>query len=329
MIGKVITHMRTTRWIFALALAMIAAVGSASASSVKDGAGLFGADAVRQATVELNRIETENAIATTVETVASLDGATVGQKTREHAERSGNEGLYILIAKNEGKIDVISSIAYRDSMSGARLRAIEGAFIAGLKHRDFDGALLGGVKEVDSEVSAARSELGTLRQGAAAGRVGHNGRVVANRNGSRGISSLLGIGLLVIGVLFVVRILGSLFRGGGVQGAYGPGRMGAPGSGGYGGGGGGFMSSMFGGIGGALAGNWLYDQFSGRHSGGNHTDSSSYGDAEAGNAGNDWSGGADAGGADWGGGGGDSGGGDWGGGGGGGDWGGGGDGGSW
>ena len=33
------------------------------------------------------------------------------------------------------------------------------------------------------------------------------------------------------------------------------------------------MSSLFGGIGGALAGNWLYDQFSGRHQGG-YSDSS-------------------------------------------------------
>jgi len=82
------------------------------------------------------------------------------------------------------------------------------------------------------------------------------------------------------------------------------------------------MSSLFGGIGGALAGNWLYDQFSGRHGGGGFGESSTSGDAAGTDAGGaDWSGGADAGGAGWGG--------DWGGGGGG-DWGGGGgDGGGW
>ena len=52
-------------------------------------------------------------------------------------------------------------------------------------------------------------------------------------------------------------------------------RLRAPGYGG-GGGGGGFMSSMFGGIGGALAGNWLYDQFSGRPSRRGSVDQSSY-----------------------------------------------------
>ena len=265
-----------------------------------------------------------------METVESLGGATVGDRAREHADRSGAEGIYVLIARDEAKIDVIVSKPFRNAIDPTRLRAIEGAFVAGLKNRDFDGALLGGVKSIDSEVSTARAELGGLRQGVPAGRVGRNGRVV-NRGGSFGISSLLGIGLLVFGVLFVVRLLGSLFRGGGMQGAYGPGRTGAGGySPGYGGGGGGFMSSMFGGIGGALAGNWLYDQFSGRHHGGNTTDSSTYGDqTDAANAGSDWDNGADAGGADWGGAGGDAGGGDWGGGGGGGDWGGGGDGGSW
>jgi len=88
------------------------------------------------------------------------------------------------------------------------------------------------------------------------------------------------------------------------------------------------MSSLFGGIGGAMAGNWLYDQFSGRHQSG-YTDSSSYGSepgisdagSDATNVSGDWGGGGDAGGGgDWGGGGG----GDWGGGGdaggGGGDW---------
>jgi uncharacterized protein len=99
------------------------------------------------------------------------------------------------------------------------------------------------------------------------------------------------------------------------------------------------MSSLFGGLGGAMAGNWLYDQFGRHHS----ADPTSYApgaepappaDAgpdwqDAGDGGGDWGGGdaGGGGGGDWGGGGG----GDWGGGGGGGDWGGGGggDGGSW
>jgi uncharacterized protein len=103
------------------------------------------------------------------------------------------------------------------------------------------------------------------------------------------------------------------------------------------------MSSMFGGIGGALAGNWLYDQFSGRHHDSSMGQATNYdptagagspgetagpdyvtpgdggadwgGDAggDVGGGGGDWGGGDTGGGGDWGGGGG----GDWGGGGGG------------
>ena len=310
--------MRTRSWILTLPLALMATMSSATASSVKDQAGLFGAEAVRQADTELKKIERENSIAITVETVKSLDGETVKQMTRDHAQRSRTDGVYVLIAKDEHKIDVISSKAYQSAMDGSRLRPIQTAFEAGLRNGDFDAALLSGIKAIDSEVSSARAEHGNLRQGTGAV-VARNGRGAraGNRGGGFGIGSLLGIGLFVLGVLFVMRLIGSLF-GGGMQRGYGPGRMGAPGYGAPGmggGGGGGFMSSMFGGIGGALAGNWLYDQFSGRHQGGNSTDSSSYGDSpDAGNAAPDWSSGGDAGGGDWGGGGG---GGDWGGGGGG------------
>ena len=65
-----------------------------------------------------------------------------------------------------------------------------------------------------------------------------------------------------------------------------------------------------------IAGNWLYDQFSGRNHGGGFGDHTTYGDPGGTDAGNDWSGGADAGGGSWGDGGG-GGGGEWGGGGGG------------
>ena len=324
------------RWLLALPLALAATVGTAHASSVRDQAGLFSADALRQAEAELNRVERETQLTTTVETVGSLEGENVAAATERHAEKSGTHGLYVLIAKNEGKIDVKSSSAFRRSMDRTRLNTIMAAFVNELMKRDFDAALLKGVKAIGSEATAAKAELGSLRQGnAPARRVGAGGPVgrPANPNrGGFGLGSLLGIGLVIIGVLFVVRLLGSLFGAGRGHGGQ-PGRMGGPGYGagyGGGGGGGGFMSSLFGGIGGAMAGNWLYDQFSGRHGGGT-SDSSTYGDAGSAPAADDGSGGAntsgDWGGGDAGGGGGGGGGGDWGGGGGGGggDWGGGGD----
>jgi hypothetical protein len=169
--------------------------------------------------------------------------------------------------------------------------------------------------------------------------------------GIGGILCLVAVGLLVFWVIFgLIRAM----SGGG--GGYGPGYGG--GGYGYGGGGGGFMSSMIGGMFGAAAGMWMYNNMFGGHSGynsGNYGGGGVGGAPGAGDAGaspeptdvgagysgaggdygdDDKGGGKDGGGGgDWGGGGddkggGDAGGGDWGGGGGGdaggGDWGGGG-----
>jgi hypothetical protein len=305
--------MWTPRWLLALPLALAAMIGTASASSVRDQAGMFSPDAVRQAEADLNRVERQYGIPTTIETIDSLDGADIANTTLERAKRSGTRGIYILIANKEKKIwDEV----WRGAIPPDRQRALRQAFAAGFKKGDFDAGLLQGVKEIGTEVAATVAEKGTRRSQPGALPPGRAGR--GNGKGGFGIGSLLGIGLLIVGVLFVVRLLGGLFGGGGSRQ---PGRMGAPGYGapGYGGGGGGgFMSSLFGGIGGALAGNWLYDQFSGRHHGGYSDSSAMGGDASQSPAsgGDDWSGG----GTDWGGGDTGGGGGDWGGGGDGGDW---------
>lgn len=139
----------------------------------------------------------------------------------------------------------------------------------------------------------------------------------------------VGVGL---GALLIFWLIMGLARAASGGGGYG----GAPGMGG--GGGGGFMSSMLGGLFGAAAGMYLYNNFFGGHGSSAHAGDSSAGAGTGGDAqestdvgagdpsgeGADWgdngnAGGGDAGGGDWGGGGG----GDWGGGGGG-DWGGGG-----
>lgn len=319
--------MWTKRWVLALGMGLVATLGSARGATIRDGAGMFRAETLRKAEADLNRVERELQLDTTIETVGSLEGEGVVEVTRRHAERSGAHGLFILIAKKESKIDVVSSSAYRRSMTGARLRAIQDGFVSEFKKGDLDAGLLGGVEAISKEATAAKRELGSLKQAGAGANFGRGVARGGRAGGGFGLGSLLGIGLLVVGVLFVVRLLGSMMGGGnGGQG----GRMGSPGfGGGQGGGGGGFMSSMFGGIGGALAGNWLYDQFSGRNHGGGYSDQSAAGDGSGGDAGGDtFGGGGDAGGGDWGGGGGDAGGGDWGGGGGG-DWGGGGNGGDW
>jgi hypothetical protein len=342
------------RWWLALPLAVAVTIGSAGAASIHDRAGMFDAEAVREAEATLNQIERDSHIATTIETIDSLEGRLLDAVAREHAGHSGAHGLFILIPRQDRKIVVLASQDYAKAIPRERRIAIQDAFIEQFKAGKFDDGLKDGVQTVGREVAAAKEEMGGKLRQASTPPVPFPrtapvaGRPVGRPQGGEkfGLGSLLGIGLVILAVLMGIRLLGRLFGGGGGYGApAGPG-MGRPGYGpgpGYGGGGGGFMSSLFGGIGGAMAGNWLYDQFSGRHhQGGNYADNTAYapgteaaptndpagnewvgGGSEAG----DWGGGGNDGGGDWGGGGG----GDWGGGGGGGDWGGGGggDGGSW
>ena len=105
--------------------------------------------------------------------------------------------------------------------------------------------------------------------------------------------TILLIGGGILAVFLILRVLGGLFgRSSGAGYPNQAGGMGMPrpgmgpgggpgyygGGGGYGGRpGGGFFSSLLGGLGGAMAGNWLYDQMSGRHGGSSTSAGMGYG----------------------------------------------------
>ncbi len=348
-------------WLVVLALlasaVVAAATPTATAGEIRDKAGLFSPEAVQKSLTELDRLEKEYEVPMTIETVESLNGETVAEVTTKHAQAVNARGIYLLIAKKESKILAEASRDYRKFLTREKLQSVDNAFAEQFKKRDFDAGLARGMAKMGSVLSDAKLEAGgTIRQAPVAktrrgGAVAPVRQAPANKS-SWGGFSLFSIILGILGVWLVIRLLSGLMgalrgnsmnAGGGMMGGRGgyPGQGGPGyGGGGYGGapaGGGGFMSSMFGGIGGALAGNYLYDQFSGRNHGGGVVDQTGV-DAGAGaapieDAGPEWGvGGAEAdyggtttdnsGGGDWGGGGG----GDWGGGGGdaGGDWGGGG-----
>lgn len=133
------------------------------------------------------------------------------------------------------------------------------------------------------------------------------------KSGSSSIMSYVCIGIVaLLGIWLVIGLIRAFTGGGGGGG-------GGYGGGGYGGGGGGggFMTSMLGGMFGAAAGMYLYDQFAGHHgsdlSAGQSND---YGSTSADDGAGDFDGGSAGGGGDFGdagGGGGDYGGGDFGG----------------
>jgi uncharacterized membrane protein YgcG len=355
--------MTRLRWLFALPALLIATTGLSDAAEIRDKASLFSPEAVKKAEADLERMEREYSVPIQIETIDSLEGQKIDDATPEHARAASAKGIFILIAKNDHKIEVETYKTYAKYLTRARELAIRDVFTHEFKAKNYDGGLSKGLDKIDSTLSEARAEAGgSLRPKATAAPAPRRGaqaqapvaRELPGKPSSLGgMNMWLTIGLGLLALFIVIKVLGAIFGGGnrgyaGNQRMMGPGQggMGGPGYGpgyGGGGGGGGFMSSMFGGIGGALAGNWLYDQFSGRHHdtsmgqsnydpttgaaapeepagpdyvgpgdgggdwGSSGGDAGSGGGGDYGGGGGDWGGG---GGGDWGGGGGD-GGGDW------------------
>src|SRR5258708_4348905 len=99
------------RWPLALVVLAASLAGSAQAraSEIRDTAGMFDADAVRQAKKVLDRVEHEYDVPVLIETIDTLPGnptesaeknkvvdSLAVQRDREH----GNKGIYILMAKD-------------------------------------------------------------------------------------------------------------------------------------------------------------------------------------------------------------------------------------
>ena len=265
---------------------LVLAVTRLGAAEIRDHAGLFSAEAVRKAQAELERSERASRIPVVIETVPAIPGlegsASAAEKrhaietlAEKKAKDIGYEGVYLLISKHDQVFsEPLVKERYASRLPRERRRAVRTRCSAssrtaistpGSSRRpEYRGGALRG------PVPAALAS-GPRRPGAAAG-----------RPGKFGLGTLLVIGLGIFGVLLLLRVLGGLFnRGGGYPAQMGMGGMPRPGMGpgpGYGGPGygygaprgGGFFSGMLGGLGGALAGNWLYDQFSGRHGRGPH-----------------------------------------------------------
>jgi uncharacterized protein len=273
-------------------------------SEVRDGARMFRPEAIEKSVELLNKLERETGVPTLIETQTSLDGRSIDEVSQQHARAWGRPGVYVLITQKEHKIQPRD---YKSFLGHARRKAIEGSFGEGVRQGGVDAGLQSLANTIREQVLSAGRPGAAPRGGAAApanGRRGGGGR-------SSATSILLVLGLVVVGVLVLGRVFGAKrqappYGPGGMPGGYGPmqgGNMMNPGGGGYGPAParGGFWSGMLGGLGGAVAGNWLYDQMSGRHHG--HQDlGSSPGMMDPGSPADDW--GGDAGGGDWGGGGG-------------------------
>ena len=322
--------------------------GQARAEKVKqpgalyvfDDAKLFSAEGIEAAKSAFRNVQFDHALKVTVDTYAEVpaekraaaeaaaEASRKGDRAKwrafmenwakEAARNDKAEGPYILIVrKPTGGVAVLADRQTRErGFTDADEQKVWDILVAALRD--------GGAKAADATAAhdrglkaAVEYIASDLKDTTVRDAGGH--KAASNRGGGgMGIGGWVCLGLCVaLGAWLVIGLIRALTGGGG-------------GPGGYGGGGGGFMSSLFGGLFGAMAGMWMYNNFFGgggmfgggsdayagdNYSGGGDTGAGDYGGEtgaaggydDGGAGGGDWGGGGDfgGGGGDFGGGGGD------------------------
>ena len=340
---------RLALWSVVAAAACVASPGTAGASekgtlTVKDNGSVFTADGIRKAEDAFEAVSfqapTKLAVVTFNKVPDSKRVAFEDAKSGDAKKRFFREWAEE-VARSSGKPDVLVFI----SMEGTHIKAIDDRqtdLKRGFDDKDLhalEQKFVAGFKKsadaTDAAAKLARHDSALLDSVNFVADQLKNTTLPANTNGKRvnapannaaetkgtGIMTYVCIGIVaLLGVWLVVGVVRMMMGGGGGGGGnYGGGGMGG-GGGMMGGGGGGLMTGLLGGMLGAVAGNYLYNNFMGGNShsndstgssGGGYGDSGTTGDTGAG----DYSGGGDGGGSDFGDAtGGDSGGGDFGGG---------------
>jgi uncharacterized protein len=297
----------------------------AATPEVRDEGGVFSATAIEKANQVIRTIHRDLRKELLVETFASVPKDRVNDYARnreeffagfvrDRAQAEGLEGIYVMVMKEPpphrfriqvGVGQATRQRAFRPADRDQLVRVFQSSF----REDHYDEALLQGVAFVQSTL---RKNLqgGAVPAGPARSTVPIAQSFRSQPSSGGGVPSFLILGLVVVGGLILLSFVLRLFRG-----AMGGGRGGLAGSRGLGGpGGGGFFSGLLGGIGGAMAGSWLYDHLAGRNAqageppliqsdapssdvGGDY--SSSGGDVDSGGGGGDFGGG----GGDFGGGG--------------------------
>jgi glc operon protein GlcG len=127
-------------------------------SDVRDTTGMFSADAVRAAREALEKIERTIGVPVLIETVETLKGENIDEVATRLARRSGAQGVFILIARKETKIEVLASRRYTEALPRPARTKVRAAFIEGFRKKDFDDGLREGIAALQAELASARSQ---------------------------------------------------------------------------------------------------------------------------------------------------------------------------
>jgi uncharacterized protein GlcG (DUF336 family) len=124
---------------------------------VVDGAGMFSEDAIRRAKAEIAKIERLYLVDVTAETVESLKGLGIDEVAIRKAEQSGHKGIFILIAKQDHKVEALASPrALQEELGKARLIEIREVFVEEFRQRRFDEGLLKGIQTAEKALASTR-----------------------------------------------------------------------------------------------------------------------------------------------------------------------------
>lgn len=306
------------------AVASLLSIGSARAvgPEVRDNAGLFSPAAVQQADAAIQKIRRELLKDLLIETFPAVPENKKADYernreefftsfVRERAQAARLNGIYVLMMKEAPPYKLRIQVAMGEATRQRAFLASDRDQLVRLlqtkfREEKYDDGLKEAVAMVDRTV---REHLSSARVGSVPAPSGLKRNappapapVAASSSGQPNLTKWAFIIGGVLVAVFLVRMLSGALGGGGGGGLSGGGMGGM--------GGGGFFSSLLGGIGGAMAGNWLYDRFTGdNHAHSHHDSGSSLSDGPSDVGGDYSSSGGDVGGSDFGGGGGDFGGG--------------------
>jgi glc operon protein GlcG len=93
----------------------------------------------------------------------SLKGDSIDEATTRQARRSGVQGVFILIAKKESKLEVLSSHRFSAAIPRSVCHKVREAFVENFRRANFDEGLRKGIATLDSELERAKAQ-GTLPQ---------------------------------------------------------------------------------------------------------------------------------------------------------------------
>jgi glc operon protein GlcG len=127
-------------------------------SDVRDNAGMFSAETVRRARESLETMEKSTGVAVLIETIMTLGGEPIDTVALRLARRSGLRGVFVLIAKQESKIEVLVSRSYSEAIPQPARHRVRDAFVEYFRRASFDDGLRHGIVALQTALATAKTE---------------------------------------------------------------------------------------------------------------------------------------------------------------------------